>query len=401
MSARPIRKLSPGPRPPAPGPRDEAFRMACFVFCVAQIVYLAASFFLHQWLIDSEGRGIPTDFVNVWAAGKLVLAGFPDWAYVWKVHKEIENAAVGYSFEGYYGWHYPPPFLFVASVLALLPYAGAYAVWVAVTLPGYVAAIRAILGEKIGYGLAFAFPAVLANAMVGQNGFFTASLMGGALHFMEKRPALSGVCLGLLTYKPQFGVLFPLALVAAQRWTVFLAAAAVAAAMALLSWLAFGLASWEAFFHWLPVTSKAFLSEGQANFGKLQSLYGLARALGGSEPLGWTLQALLTAATAAAVCWFWYRKKPFVLQAALLGTGALLATPYVYLYDVVVLAVPVAFLVRAALADGFLPHEPWALLAAALLILFFPFVQFPVGFLATLIVAALVLRRLVPAESAR
>src|SRR6185312_11922006 len=262
MPARPIRKPSPRSRPGSASPLGEPFEIACFVFCVAQLVYLAASFVLHQWLIDPQGRGIPTDFVNVWAAGKLVLSGFPDWAYIWKVHKEIENAAVGYNFQGYYGWHYPPPFLAVAALLALFPYVVAYFSWVAITLPIYVVTIQRIVGNATGYMVAFAFPAVLANAMVGQNGFLTASLVGGTLLFMEKRPLLSGVCLGLLTYKPQFGILFPLVLAIAQRWTVFFTAAAVTVAMALLSALVFGLASWEAFFHWLPITSKAFLSEG-------------------------------------------------------------------------------------------------------------------------------------------
>ena len=391
------------PKPVSPrsvaSPRDEAFKMACFFFCVAQVVYLAAAFALHQWLIDAEGRGIPTDFVNVWAAGKLALLGYPDWAYIWKVHKEIENAAVGYTFAGYYGWHYPPPFLFVASLLALLPYALAYAAWVAVTLPGYLVAIRAIVGEKIGWLVAFAFPSVLSNAMVGQNGFFTASLIGGTLYFMEKRPVWSGVCLGLLTYKPQFGVLFPLALIAARRWQVFAVAAAVALAMAGAATLAFGVASWQAFVHWLPITSQTFLSEGQASFGKLQSLYGLVRSAGGGEPLGWLLQGMLSAAVAATVCFYWYRKAPFALQAALLIAGALLATPYVYLYDTVVLAVAVAYLVRVALAAGFLPGEEIALLAAAMLIFAYPFFSLPLGFAAIVIVFALVLLRLIATKS--
>lgn len=394
----PARPKSASPRNVA-SPRDEAFKMACFVFCVAQLVYLAASFALHQWLIDAEGRGIPTDFVNVWAAGKLALLGYPDWAYIWKVHKEIENAAVGYTFTGYYGWHYPPPFLFVASLLALLPYALAYAAWVAVTLPGYLVAIRAIVGEKIGWLLALAFPSVLSNAMVGQNGFFTASLIGGTLYFMEKRPVLSGVCLGLLTYKPQFGVLFPLALIAARRWQVFAAAAAVALAMAGAATLAFGVASWQAFVHWLPITSQTFLSEGQASFGKLQSLYGLVRSAGGSEPLGWALQGALSAAVAATVCFYWYRRTSFALQAALLTAGALLATPYVYLYDTVVLAVAVAFLVRVALKTGFLPGESPGLLAAAVLIFAYPFFSLPLGFAAIVIVFAIVLRRLAATKS--
>jgi hypothetical protein len=389
MPARP--KLS---RLPA-SPRDGAFKMACFIFCVAQVVYLAAAFVLHQWLIDAEGRGIPTDFVNVWAAGKLALLGYADWAYVWKVHKEIENAAVGYTFTGYYGWHYPPPFLFVASVLALMPYGVAYAAWVAVTLPGYLVAIRAIVGERIGWLLALAFPSMLANAMVGQNGFFTASLVGGTLYFMEKKPVWSGVCLGLLTYKPQFGILFPLALIASKRWTVFVTAAVVALAMAAVATLVFGFASWQAFVHWLPIASEAFLSEGRAQFGKLQSLYGIVRVIGGSEPLGWALQGVLTAAVAVAVCWFWYRRAPFALQAALLAAGALLATPYLYLYDTVVLAVAAAFLVRVALATGFLSGERPGLLAAAVLLMAYPFFSLPVGFIAIVIVFAIILRRLV------
>ena len=324
------------PKPVSPrsvaSPRDEAFKMACFVFCVAQVVYLAAAFALHQWLIDAEGRGIPTDFVNVWAAGKLALLGYPDWAYIWKVHKEIENAAVGYTFAGYYGWHYPPPFLFVASLLALLPYALAYAAWVAVTLPGYLVAIRAIVGEKIGWLVAFAFPSVLSNAMVGQNGFFPASLIGGTLYFMEKRPVWSGVCLGLLTYKPQFGVLFPLALIAARRWQVFAVAAAVALAMAGAATLAFGVASWQAFVHWLPITSQTFLSEGQASFGKLQSLYGLVRSAGGAVrrnvfgllPIDGLavvklIAALFDVALAAGIAAIAYRVRGSVLVAAFAG----------------------------------------------------------------------------------
>ena len=378
---------------PSFSPRSESFKLACFALCVAQIVYLAASFVMHQWLIDAGGRGIPTDFVNVWAAGKLVLLGYPDWAYVWKVHKEIENAAIGYTFSGYYGWHYPPPFLAIAAALALMPYAAAYAAWVAVTLPGYLIAIRAIVGHRIGWLLALAFPSVLSNAMVGQNGFLTASLFGGTLYFMERKPVWSGICLGLLTYKPQFGILFPLALIADRRWTVIVTAAMVALAMVAISTLAFGLASWQAFVHWLPITSQAFLSEGQASFGKLQSLYGLVRTSGGSETLGWALQGVLTAATAATVCFFWYRRAPFALQAALLTAGALLATPYLYLYDTVVLAVAVAFLVRVSLTTGFLSGEPSALLVAAALMLAYPFFTEPLGFAAIVIVFAIILRR--------
>ena len=61
--------------------------------------------------------------------------------------------------------------------------------------------------------MAITIPTVFHNIQVGQNGFLTAALIGGVLEFMERRPAMAGVCLGLLTYKPQFGVLVPVALV--------------------------------------------------------------------------------------------------------------------------------------------------------------------------------------------
>ena len=78
--------------------------LICFGLCVATVVYLAASLVLGLWLFDSEGRLIPTDFVNVWAAGRLVLEGRPAAAYDQAIHQAVEYASIGYAFDGYYGW---------------------------------------------------------------------------------------------------------------------------------------------------------------------------------------------------------------------------------------------------------------------------------------------------------
>ena len=78
---------------------------------------------------------------------------------------------------------------------------------------------------SFGWMLALAVPMVLNNALVGQNGFLTAALIGGTLYLMPVRPILAGICLGLLSYKPQYGLLFPLVLIAASQWTVFFSAA--------------------------------------------------------------------------------------------------------------------------------------------------------------------------------
>jgi hypothetical protein len=375
------------------------FQLGCFALCVANLVYAAASLLNGMLILDELGRGMPVDFVNVWAAGRLVLEGNAAAAYDWTIHKNVEDLALGYGFAGYFGWHYPPPFLAIAALLALLPYSTAYAVWVAATLPLYLATIRALVGQRIGLLLAGAFPAVLSNAMVGQNGFLTAALIGGAVGWLQRRPVLAGICLGLLTYKPHFGLLFPLVLIVGGHWTAFFTAAAVGSGLAAASWLTFGTAAWEAFFHWLPVASNAFLSNGQADFSKLQSVFGLVRALGAGESLGWVLQIATSILIAILLCGLWRRRAPFEMKAAALAAGTLLATPYIYLYDMVVLAVPVALLTRAALATRWRAEEIYGLGAAALLLFSFPFVKAPLGLPATSIVLGLVVARALRPET--
>ena len=146
--------------------------------------------------------------------------------------EQVELALLKQDFPGYFAWHYPPPFLFVASLLARLPYAAAFMGWVCVSFVPYVVVMRAIVGRPFGWMLALAFPMVFNNALVGQNGFLTAALIGGTLYLMPVRPVLAGICLGLLSYKPQYGLLFPLVLIAASQWTVFFSAAVDAVAMA-------------------------------------------------------------------------------------------------------------------------------------------------------------------------
>ena len=366
--------------------------LVCFALIVAHVVYLATCYVEGSWLTMRNGGGVPSDFVNVWAAGRMALAGHAASVYDWPAHKLVEESAVGHAFDGYFGWHYPPTFLFVAAALSLIPYTIAWLIWTFGTFPAYLVAVRAIIGDRVGYFLGAAFPAVLANFIVGQNGFLTAGLIGGALTLMERRPALAGVCIGLLTYKPHLGLLFPVALVAGRHWRVFAVAAAVAILMAAASWLAFGSESWEAFFASIGHTSQAFLSDGWADWSKLQTAFGLTRTLGGSETLAWTVQIALALVTAAAVALLWRSRAGYEIKAAALATGALLATPYLYMYDLVVLAVPLAFLCRLG-ARAFLPHELTAIGVACLLIFIFPLIKAPLGFGAVLIVATLIVRR--------
>ena len=368
----------------------------CFVLCVINASYFPAAYFAHWWIYDPDGVGIPTDFVNVWAAGRLVLEGHPAQAWDWDIQKQVELALLRQDFPGHFAWHYPPPFLFVASLLAQFPYAAAFTGWLAASFAPYLAMMRAIVGRPFGWLLAIGFPTVFNNALVGQNGFLTAALIGGTLYLLPVRPILAGVCLGLLTYKPQYGLLFPIVLIAASQWTVFISAAVVAVGVAFASWLAFGTESWQAFFHWMPMFSQAFLTEGKAPWWKMHSLFSLVRYFGGTESLAWAFQWVLTASVAVVLALMWRSRISYSLKAAALACGTVLTTPYLFMYDMMVLAAPVAFLVRIGLKSGFRAYELPALGCALALFLTFTFTGQPVGLGITLIVATLVLRRAGP-----
>jgi arabinofuranan 3-O-arabinosyltransferase len=365
----------------------------CLVLAVANVTLCGVAYFSHWWVYDPNGLGIPTDFINVWAAGRLVLDGLPAQAYDWDIQKQVEVAKLGQDFVGYFAWHYPPPFLFVASLLAQLPYQTAFIGWAGVSFLLFLVAMRAIVGRAFGYLLALAIPMAFINALVGQNGFLTAALIGGALYLIPVRPVLAGICLGLLTYKPQYGLLFPIVLIAAGHWRVFISAGVTAVVLATASWLAFGIESWLAFFHWIPKFSQTFLTEGKAPWWKLQSIFSMVRYFGGSEPLGWAFQWVLTASVAVVLALIWRSRVPYTLKAAALAAGALLTTPYLFMYDMMVLAIPVAFLIRIGLKSGFRGYELSALGVVVALIGCYMFTGIPTGLGATLVVSALILRR--------
>jgi arabinofuranan 3-O-arabinosyltransferase len=358
------------------------------------LIVLGGAYLQGHFLTDPQGRPIANDFVNVWAAGRLARDGAAPAAYDWTLHRAAEVRAVGYDFDGYYGWHYPPPAFFFAAALATLPYLVAAVVWLLATLAAYATAIAGILRPRTGVLFALGFPAAIWNVTAGQNGFLTAALIGGTLGLLERHPALAGICLGLLTYKPQFGLLFPIVLIADRRWLTIAVAALTAIALAALSWLAFGSASWAAFAHWAPLSSHALIDQGALDWYRLQSVFALVRAHGGSETLAWTVQGVLTLLLAVGLVWLWKSRAAFELKAAALAAGALLATPYLFMYDLVVLAVAVAFLLRLALAREFLSGiESAALGAAGALILIYPYVKTQVGLAAVAIVMVLIVHR--------
>lgn len=336
------------------------------LYAITIVLYLSLS----TSMVDPLNRPVGTDFMNVWAAGKMANEGRASQAYDWDKHRAVQNAALPWH-KGvdipYYGWHYPPMFLMVAALLALLPYGGALFMWMAVTLPLYVAAVRKALPTRESLYLALAFPAVFINLGHGQNGFITTALIGGGVMLLNTRPYLAGMLFGLLAYKPQFGILIPVALLMGWRWRAIYAAGMTVVLTALASYKFFGEETWLAFFNSLKLTRGIVLEQGSTGWEKIQSIFSVTRMWGGSVELAYAAQAVFALIAATAVAWAWKQKADIRLQGAVLVTASLLVTPYILDYDLVALALPVAWIAACGMEKGFRPWEKTLLMAVFLL----------------------------------
>ncbi len=382
--------------------RARGYSLILIGFYVLAIVGWIA---LSHGLVDRNGKPIGTDFSSFYAAGSLVLDGRARDVYDMAAHYAREQQVFGAA-TPYYGWLYPPFFLFVAAPLALLPYPLALAAWQGGTFALYLAVIAAILrGTRresgvIGYNwlpLAAAFPAVFVNLGHGQNGFLTATLFGAALVSLPWRPIISGILFGLLAYKPQFALLIPFALLAAGQWRTIIAAGATVIALAGAISLAFGPELWWSFAASTETSRKLLLEQGDIGFEKLQSVFAAVRMWGGGLSSAYMAQAVASAVAVCSVTWMWRLSGDPNLRAALLMVATLLASPHVLDYDFMVAAPAIAFLVVASSANGFREYEITLLAAASMVPLVAREVAgttgIPLGLMMVLALSALIMRR--------
>ncbi len=329
-----------------------------------------------QWqLAEPRISKVSGDFVSFWTAGQLTLEGHAADAY-----NEIPHFFKQLALHGdpdnwaYLAFFYPPYFLLLCAGFALLPYLPALGLWLAVTCAGYAAALRALvpkgLREREAVWILFlGYPAAFVNAGFGQNGFLSTALLGGAAVWLDRRPALAGVCLGCLSYKPQLGIVVPLALAVAGRWRCFAVAAATVVVMAAAATLAFGVDIWSAFL--------ADMSDARRNWMEgynpyyLQfwiTVFGFVRLHDGSLLLAYVAQAVVSVTAAFLLVHALLLRPPGArsgrAEVAAIAACVPFCSPFMLEYDLVVLAVPMIWLLSEALRDGFRRGEGVALLAA-------------------------------------
>ncbi|MDP2296197.1 MAG: glycosyltransferase family 87 protein [Pseudolabrys sp.] len=303
---------------------------------IAAIAYAADMLRTNGWaLVDAAGRPLGDDFINYWSGAFLAWHGRATDVYNWPAYHAFQESIVGGPIDPYH-YGYPPVLLILSAPLALLPYLPGLAAWLALSWFAFYRALCAAVPGRSVLLLAVATPAIFVNAIGGQNGAWSAALLGGALSLLERRPAIAGALFGLMIYKPQLGLLVPVALVAGGHWRAIAFATLSAGALLLASVLLFGLDAWHDYARIVGVIRSAVLEDGLEVWHRMLSVFVFARRLGVDVPVAYALQAAVAIAAAAVVARAWSRDTPAPLRNSLLVLGTCLATPYLQDYDLVV-----------------------------------------------------------------
>ncbi len=334
--------------------RVRAYATIMLAFELLAMIFLIAG--THGWIVPL-GHPNTTDFVSFYAAGKLANDGVPADAYIQALHlaaeEQVSTPGISYVY-----FFYPPTFLILCALLARLPYLIAFLTFEFGTLTTFALVVRRILNQPISVMLLplLAFPAVFINIGVGQNAFLTAAIMGGATLLVDRKPFIAGLLFGALVYKPHFGLLIPLALIANANWKAFAGAALSAISLACLAGILFGLPTWEAFFKAL-VSSHQTYEEGRVDFAAFVSPFGAIRLLGMSSTGAYLIQGIATVTAALLVIRTWRSCDSLPLRAATLISATLVAVPLSLFYDLCLSAVAVAWLIRERRLEGVAPWE--------------------------------------------
>jgi hypothetical protein len=296
-------------------------------------------------LSDGLGRPFGDDFINYWSAAFLALHGRAAEIYDFAAFHAFEQSVVAQGIK-YYHYSYPPVLLLWTLPLALIPYAPALFIWLGATWYAFYRALR-LTGYAGALLLSLATPALLVNAIGGQNGAITAALLGGGLMLVDRRPIVAGILLGMMVYKPHLALMLPFALFAGRRWLVAFVTGATAALLVMMSVAFYGADVWLQYQHNISVLRDVILEDGAGVSHRMVSVFVFARYLGADVAASYAWQAVAALLAVVFIARSWWRDEPAHIRNVLLLVGTSLATPYLQDYDLVFGAFVVAWLLVA------------------------------------------------------
>jgi hypothetical protein len=311
----------------------------------------------HPSFFDAYGKYYGQDFINYWGAPQLAATD---------ISQLFDNVAYNLGLDALYGshlplhnWSYPLHLLLLLAPFASFTLPVAYGLWTVLGIAFYSAVvwhIAPMAHRRLAVFMAAIAPASLMCILFGQNGFFTAALFLAAWHLLGTRPKMAGIALGLLTVKPQLGVVWPLLLLQQKRWTTILVATLTAAMLLGLSLWKFGVDAWRGYLTQAAAYQWSLVREPLANRHyetMVPSFSNALQRLGLHVDAAYALQIAIAIAVILCLLRDFARAKTLDSRSTLLvATAAMLATPYLFNYDMT--------LITAALVCHLLTRPPVA-----------------------------------------
>lgn len=325
----------------------------------ASLIYLLRSAW-HDWTLFGQPNGF--DYAVFWVASRLTLDGTPLLAYSYESLSRVA-LTISPTIVKLGPWFYPPNFLLLVRPLALIPCQLGYPIFAITTTALFVMLMRRLAPMREAWWPILGFTGIWLNVAQGQNAALTATLVLLALVLLEKRPVLAGICIGLLSIKPHLAVLFPIALACGGMWVAFASAAVTATVFTAISVFVFGTAIIPVFLHGLALASWA-VESGELPWQQTTSIFATLRALHVSVGPAYFVQACGAVAAVACVVWVWRRSRSPISRATSLIAGTLMTSPYLFNYDTIWLAIPIAMISVDSIRNGWLKGEREIVVAA-------------------------------------
>lgn len=361
---------------------DWVTRERMVVYSVAALLVHATILGLWAWssagFTSNSSYRPGTDFSVFWVASHVMLHGVPAQVYDYLAFGKLEQLLLsGYQHGGFLPWLYPPMFLLLVTPLGLLPFWLAFFTFVGASVAVFVAGVLRVsgLGHALGKAklarlVVAASPCVFVCATFGQNSLLTAALAAFAVGWVERKPVLAGICIGLLAAKPQMALLFPLVLIAAQAWRVIAVAAVTAVLFTVLSLLVCGPQSLHLFLASADLARDITLEHGYRFWLASPTPFAAFRLAAMDLTLAYIAQACVALVAAAAACYVWQRTHETGSRAAVLAVATLIANPYVWHYELAWLGIALACMAATGLQRGWARGEQTILVLAWILPLY-------------------------------
>lgn len=346
--------------PASLGQEDRTFyrdvvMLGALLFVASTITYLATMSW-HARMIprDSSTLAMGRDFLNFWMYGRAAWLPDPGRFYDPALYNSALFAMLGNDYPGQ-NWSYPPSNMLIAAPFGLLGYLVALALWTAIGLTLFTAVLRRRLPDAKMLVPVLLSPAAFFCLISGQSSFITAAMLLTIFAFLDRRPIVAGILIGLLTIKPQVGLLFPFMLIASRRWRVFFSAAVTTLALVAITAALFGPQIWIDFVtKGLPVQNIVLADPRLVATPFYPTVFMNVRGLDASYATAMTVQSVFSIAAIGAVVWAFRVRRdadPWLLM-ALFFACSLSASPYMLAYDTLPLTCAAVALLGAGKLEG-------------------------------------------------